>query len=416
MNMPAEHRKIGKKMNNTNINDDNENENDRQHIENFISKVSLIPGGESLPANLCKDITISRTSDLAELSRNQILRNQVKLDLHLFVAISLFSGLLPVAELSAFEGNLSDLHSKVKLRFTDEYIMRNHPLLWHWISENQYYQNENNKYEHHGMRLALYVAQKLGVNVITFDRVAYSIGSGKLILDGPRLGPKARIGIYKEFFGTLKQKTINHISPKLWLSWLDFIISSSKQYCKNTNIENVDMSEESLMNLVNFSKDPYLTGKFNPEDKVSFAGFWLSNRLNSGAPMAGDINDEESRGYLGTIMALELSTEDSLKALIKIIELEEEENSKRLNRIKYALYLEQYYKNGKVWPAEFAAFRAYLTALNIHTDIFGQKLTRRPTHHNLFIEWNKFNNFVESLGGIYGFWDFVNAGPQKELQ
>ena len=395
---------------------DNDNNNDRQHIENFIRKVSLIPGGESLPANLCKDITISRTSDHAELLRNRVLRNQVKLDLHLFVTISLFSGLLQVEELLTFEGSLSDLASKIKRRFTDEYIMRKHPLLWSWISENPHHQPRNNKHEHHGMRLALYVAERLNVSVITFDRVAYSIGSGSLILGGPRLGPKARLSVYKEFFGAVGQERINHIGPELWLSWIEFINSSSRQYCQNMNIEDVDMSEENLMILVNFSEDRYLTGEFNPEDKVSFARFWLSNRLNSGASIAADLNDEESRRYIATIMALELSTENSLKELIEIVELEEEEDSLRLNRLKYALYLEQYYNNGQIWPQEFEAFSAYLTGLNIHKDIFGQDLTRRPMHHALFREWSKFNNFIESLGGISGFWDFINAGPQEALQ
>lgn len=397
---------------------DNDNDNDRQHIENFIRKVALIPGGESLPANFCKDITISRMSDHAELSQHRILRNQVKLDLHLFVSISLFCGLLEVEELLAFGGSLSDLASKVKRRFTDEYISRKHPLLWSWISENPHYQSRNNKHEHHGMRLALYVAERLNVSVITFDRVAYSIGSGSLIPGGPRLGPKARLNVYKEFFGNEGQERINHIGPELWLSWVEFINSSSRQYCQNINIniEDVDMSEENLMILVNFSEDRYLTGEFNPEDKVSFARFWLSNRLNSGAPMAADLNDEESRGCIAQIMALELSTEESLKALIEIVELEEEEDSSRLNRLRYALYLEQYYNNGRIWPQEFRAFSEYLTGLNIHKDIFGRDLTRRPMHHNLFKEWRTFNNFIRSRGGISGFWDFINAGPQEELR
>ena len=365
-------------------------DHERAHLEKFIGKAEDLPGKKMyvLNSNFLKDISISRCS--FEDLQCSPLSCQIKMDLHLIVSTALFSSICSYSEVSNYLGNTSLFAKEILPRFKTKYLKENHKTLHDFIVLSPHYVKERGKPIHNATRIAFFLSKKLGTTPIIFDRLMYQLGSG--VFHGhSRIGGRARIHLYKrlskDFLG--KNFHIKMLNPSMFTKFIDFIIRYSEEH-------NVTQSRGSLMRSVNTSSDPYFTSSFDGNDNLNFARFWMTNRLNSGAPFLSELSSSAAKEAIALALISANNIKDCLELLLKTITKDNEpEGEVQKVSFEYALYYSQFLENDKQWPRGWSKFYKKNYKLK-EGKVFGKNERRAPQLHCLINEYYIFIKFIHN--------------------
>ena len=362
----------------------------RKSIEDFIKKIDSLPGGPALNANFLKDLTISRLTfdDLLDSP----LSSQCKVDLHLFIGTAISLKIVGIEDVKKFR-SASEFSSFVKPKFKLKYLKTYHLELHNYIVDDEHY-NGLDKPEYNGTRLICLISERLKIKPIIFDRVLYTLGSGRWIDGAVYSSPnqRGRMHVYQKLVGHLGDFELD---SNFWASVVSFTIN----YFNDAGLASIN--EVSLNNMVVFSSNPYLQNEFNPEDKIGFANFWWSNRLNSGAAIAAEMNDENARNLIAKCLTNSQTPKQALNTLVNEIE--------KGNFDDYCYFISKYaqhyffWREFGTWPDEFKSFYEN-TPLGM-SRVFGNNIERAPALFSFVREYFDFLNFVEenyqSIEGFY---------------
>jgi hypothetical protein len=361
----------------------------RAYLEKFIGKAEDLPGKNMyiLNSNFLKDLSISRLT-FAELQASP-LSYQIKMDLHLLVSTAIFSSICSYCEIANYLGNTSLFAKEILPRFKTKYLKKNHRTLHNFIVKSPDYDGERDKPIHNATRIAFFLSKKLGTTPIIFDRLLYQVGSG--VFHGhSRIGGRARIHLYKRLSNFLgKNFHIRMLNPFMFTKFIDFIIRYSEEH-------NVTQSRGSLMRSVNTSSDPYLTSSFNGNDDLNFAKFFMTNRLNSGAPFMSELSSPAAKDAIAVALISANNSQDCLELLLKIIsKVNEPEGEVKTVLVEYALYYSKFLENDKQWPRKWSKFYKKNYKLK-EGKVFGKNERRAPQLHCLINEYYIFIDFIHN--------------------
>jgi len=377
----------------------------RKNVEKFINKIDSLPGGPALNANFLKDLTISRLTfdDLLDSP----LSSQCKVDLHLFIATAISLKIVGIEDIKKYS-SASEFSSFLKPKFRLAYLKTHHLELHSFIVDDDHY-NGLDKPEYNATRLIFFISEKLKIKPIIFDRVLYSLGSGRWI-DGTvysSSNQKGRMHVYQALVENLGDFELD---SSFWASVVSFTIN----YFNDAGLASIN--EVSLNNMVVFSDNLYLQNQFNPEDKIGFALHWWSNRLNSGASIAAEMNSEELRNLIAQCLTNSSTPKQALNTLVLEI--------KNGNFDEYCLFTAKYAQHYCYWR-EFArwpdGFKSSYENAPLGTNgmprVFGNNIERAPTLFSFVKEYFDFLNFIEeNHQSIEGFYEnFVCAYSKQEL-
>ena len=377
----------------------------RKNVEDFIKKIDSLPGGPALNANFLKDLTISRFTidDLLDSP----LSSQCKVDLHLLIATATFLKIVGIEEIKKFS-SARDFSVFLKPKFRLKYLKTYHLELHNYIVDDEHY-NGLDKPEYNATRLICLISERLKIKPIIFDRVLYTLGSGRWIDGAVYSSPnqRGRMHVYQKLVENLGDFELD---SSFWASVVLFTIN----YFNDAGLASIN--EVSLNNMVVFSSNSYLQNEFNPEDKIGFANFWWCNRLNSGAAIAAEMNSEDLRNLIAKCLTNSQTPKQALNTLVNEIE--------EGNFDEYCTYTAKYaqhycfWREFGTWPDEFKSF--YENAPlgpNGMPRVFGNNIERAPTLFSFVREYFDFLNFIEeNHQSIEGFYEnFVCGLVSKNL-
>jgi hypothetical protein len=365
----------------------------RKNVEDFIKKIDSLPGGPALNANFLKDLTISRFTidDLLDSP----LSSQCKVDLHLFIATATFLKIVGIEEIKKFS-SARDFSVFLKPKFRLKYLKTYHLELHNYIVDDEHY-NGLDKPEYNATRLIFLISERLKIKPIIFDRVLFTLGSGRWIDGAVYSSPnqRGRMHVYQKLVENLGDFELD---SSFWASVVSFTIN----YFNDAGLASIN--EVSLNNMVVFSSNLYLQNQFNPEDKIGFAKFWWSNRLNSGASIAAEMNSEELRNLIARCLTNSSTPKQALNTLS--IEIESG------NFDDYCFYTAKYaqhycfWREFGRWPDEFkSSYENAPLGPNGMPRVFGNNIERAPTLFSFVREYFDLLNFIEenhqSIEGFY---------------
>lgn len=365
----------------------------RKKVEDFIKKIDSLPGGPALNANFLKDLTISRFTidDLLDSP----LSSQCKVDLHLFIATATFLKIVGIEDIKKYS-SASDFSSFLKPKFKLKYLKTYHLELYDYIVDDEHY-NGLDKPEYNATRLICLISERLKIKPIIFDRVLYTLGSGRWIDGAVYSSPdqRGRMHVYEKLVENLGDFELD---SNLWASVVSFTID----YFNDAGLANIN--EVSLNNMVVFSSNPYLLDEFNPEDKIGFALHWWSNRLNSGASIAAEMDGEDLRNLIARCLTNSSTPKEALNTLVIDIENGDYDDY-CFYTAKYAQHYCYWREFGR-WPDVFkSVYENAPLGTNGMPRVFGNNIERAPTLFSFVREYFDFLNFIEenhqSIEGFY---------------
>jgi hypothetical protein len=371
----------------------------RKNVEDFIKKIDSLPGGPALNANFLKDLTISRFTidDLLDSP----LSSQCKVDLHLFIATATFLKIVGIEEIKKFS-SARDFSVFLKPKFRLKYLKTYHLELHNYIVDDEHY-NGLDKPEYNATRLIFLISERLKIKPIIFDRVLFTLGSGRWIDGAVYSSPnqRGRMHVYQKLVENLGDFELD---SSFWASVVSFTIN----YFNDAGLASIN--EVSLNNMVVFSSNLYLQNQFNPEDKIGFAKFWWSNRLNSGASIAAEMNSEELRNLIARCLTNSSTPKQALNTLS--IEIESG------NFDDYCFYTAKYaqhycfWREFGRWPDEFkSSYENAPLGPNGMPRVFGNNIERAPTLFSFVREYFDFLSFIEqNYQSIEGFYENFVCG------
>ena len=363
----------------------------RSYVEKFISKVDQMPGGPALSANFIKDLTIYRFDNYESISESP-LSSQTKVDLHLFVSTAIFLKIVTDEEVKNYS-SANKFSSLCKKRFSSRYLKENHETLYKFIKDDPDY-NDLNKPEYNATRLIFFLSQKLEITPIKFDRVLYTLGSGRI--KGVRYGQKSRMHVYQLLLGDLKDFELN---AGLWDLVTEFTI---KYFNKEDGSLDLDSSRLDEM-IVDGGDDDYLSSEpFDHHNKNKFVKHWWRNRLNSGATMAAVLDTPEMQDLIARVLA---NSENCLEAT-QNIEKDMKNNLWSHSKPELTLlYLEYasayaYYKQYGNWPENLKEIKNKAESIcpknkKGNPSVFGNNLNYPPQLYSFIEQYFKFWKFVK---------------------
>ena len=363
----------------------------RSYVEQFISKVDQMPGGPALSANFIKDLTIYRFDNYESISESP-LSSQTKVDLHLFVSTAIFLKIVTDEEVKNYS-SANEFSQLCKKRFSSRYLKENHETLYKFIKDDPDY-NDLNEPEYNATRLIFFISQKLEITPIKFDRVLYTLGSGRI--KGVRYGQKSRMYVYQLLLGDLKDFELN---AGLWDLVTEFTI---KYFNEKDGSLDLDSSRLDEM-IVDGGDDDYLSSEpFDHHNKNKFVKHWWRNRLNSGATMAAVLDTPEMQDLIARVLA---NSENCLEATQNI------EKDMKNNLWSYSkpeltlLYLEYasayaYYKQYGNWPENLKEIKNKAESIcpknkKGNPSVFGNNLNYPPQLYSFIEQYFKFWKFVK---------------------